>query len=146
MNSRQKIKRILLNSKDFEDRFLLGLVCADPDYKLSLTINKKLHLQLKSEPPVQIKEINGPELIFTRFSDSSTGDDSSVHLFSNRSGAGFLIKKLKNIDYLFEIYDREKNFDPDRITLQLREIETVTAVFNIGLKNLKDKNLNYLLI
>lgn len=146
MNSRQKIKRIRLTATDFEDRILLGLACADPDYKLSLTINKKLHLQLKSELPVQIKEINGPELIFTRFSDSSTEDDSSVHLFSNRSGADFLIKKLKNIDYLFEIYDPEKYFDPDRIILQLREIATVTAVFNIDLKNLKDKNLNYLLI
>jgi hypothetical protein len=56
------------------------------------------------------------------------------------------VKKLKNIDYLLEIYDPVSNFDLTKIISQLREIDTVTAVFTIDMKNLKDKNSKYLFL
>lgn len=146
MNSPQKIKRVQLSATGFDDSVLIGLVCSDPDYKLSLKINKKLGICLKSESPVETGMMKGKELMFTRFSDSLSAPDSSIHLFSNRAGSDFLLKKLRNVDYLLEIYDPGNYYDADGIILKLREIDTVTAVFNIDLKNLNDKNLKYLFL
>jgi hypothetical protein len=146
MKSTKKISRVQLSVTEHDETAFLGLVCSDPDYKLSLKINSKLKISLKSESPVKVGESLGKELLFSRFSDSAAGPDSVFHLFSNRSGADFFVKKLKNIDYLLEIYDPVSNFDLTKIISQLREIDTVTGVFTIEMKNLKDKNSKYLFL
>jgi hypothetical protein len=38
----------------------------------------------------------------------------------------------------------EDESDLNRITSNLREVDAITAVFNIDIKTLKDKNLHYL--
>ena len=43
-----------------------------------------------------------------------------------------------------QIQISEKEADLNSITLKLREIDSVTAVFNIDLDTIKDKNLHYL--
>ena len=146
MKSSKKISRVQLSVNENDETVFLGLVCSDPDYKLSLKINKKLKISLKSESSVEVGEAGGKGLFFSRFSDNTAIPDSVFHLFSNRSGSDFLVKKLKNIDYLFEIYDPVSNFDLTKIISQLREIDTITAVFTIEMKNLKDKNRKYLFL
>ena len=144
MKSSQRIKRVQLSVNGHEGITLFGLVCPDPHYKLSLKINKKLQLSLKSASPLEIQNAAGKDLVFSRFSDTTSVPDCVMHLFSNRSGAEFLFKKLKNIDYLFEIYDPENIYYSIEIISKLREIDTVTAVFTIELKTIKDKNQKYL--
>ena len=70
--------------------------------------------------------------------------DLMFNLISNRSGKNFLLNKLKNIDYLLQIQVSEKEVNLNIITSNLREIDTVTAVFNIDINTIKDKNLHYL--
>jgi len=43
------------------------LVCPDPHYKLSLKINKKLQLSLKSASPLEIQNTAGKDLISQDF-------------------------------------------------------------------------------
>jgi len=144
MKRPNKITRVQLNISDEDEFIILGIVSTDPDYKLSLTLNKKLRLSLKTISPVVFTDESGAELIFSRFSDSAGVPDVIINLVSNRSGKKFLLRKLKNIDFILQLYDPGKSYNLENLILLLREIESVTGVFHLDLKSLKDKNLKYL--
>ncbi|MFZ0281534.1 MAG: IPExxxVDY family protein [Bacteroidales bacterium] len=145
MKSTRKITRIHLSVNDQDEPLIFGIVTSDPDYKLTLKLNTKLRISLKGSTHVRIRENEGKELVFSKFTDDKAAPDSVYHLFSNRTGNSFLIKSLKNIDYILLILDSGKNSSFEKIAGSLREIDTVTAVFNIEYKTLKDKNLKYLM-
>jgi len=142
MKKPQKVTRVKLQIEDTNDFILLGLVSSEPDYKLSLALNKKLSISLKNISPTMIIGENGRNLLFSRFSDTRESPDRCFNLISNRCGKYFLIKKLRNIDYIFHIHDPENRNLVAEITSSLREIDTITAVFNIDIDSIKDKNLN----
>ena len=142
---KKKITRVQLKINHKEEFILFGLVSSDPDYKLSLALNKKFRISLKNVSPVKITDVTGSELVFSRFSDTSGSPDIMFNLIANSSGKNFLIKKLKNVDYIFQVLDPEYENNIDQITHNLREIESVNAVFNIDINTLKDKNLQYLI-
>jgi hypothetical protein len=144
MGYNQKTKRVQLIINQVNNYLLLGIVSAEPDYKLSLSLNNKFSIFLKNTTPVEVSDANQSMLVFSRFSDTSGSPDLLYNLISNRSGKQFLFKKLKNIDYIFQIQDSESEINISKITESLREIETVNAVFNIDIDTLKDKNLRYL--
>ena len=145
MKSTQKVTRLKLNIEQNTDYILLGLVSAEPDYKLSLALNKKFRISLKNISPLLLPGDNNSELTFSRFSNNDDPDGIIYSLISNRSGKNFLLSKLKNVDYLLYIQISEKKPDLDQITSSLRNIETVTAVFIVDLNTIKDKNLHYLI-
>jgi hypothetical protein len=144
MKSTKKITRVQLKTSGYDYFILLGIVSADPDYKLSLTLNKKFSISLKNISPVRISDDTGSVLSFSRFSDINASPEIVFNLISNRSGKNFLLKKLKNVDYLFQIHDPDNGKSASRITAGLREIESVNAVFSIDINTFKDKNLQYL--
>jgi len=145
MKNSQKITRIHLSLNDQDIPVFLGLVSPDPDYKLSFRLNNKLNISLKNIDPVTIQDEEGKFFQFSKFSDSRLAPDLIFQLISNRMGKNYLLKKLTNIDYLLLIHDSEKNIRPENIISQIREIESITGVFNIDSKTLKDKNLKYLI-
>jgi hypothetical protein len=147
MKKIQRITKVHLKIGKEEKCLLIGVVSAEPDYKLSLAINRKFGISLKSISPVNITSDTGPEFSFSRFSDSNGSKETIFTLVSNRFGKNFLIKKLKNIDYLFLIYNTEDESENDilPVTSKLREIESVNAVFNIDVNSLRDKILHYLI-
>ena len=145
MKSTQKVTRVKLNIEQNNDYILLGLVSAEPDYKLSLTLNKKFRISLKNISPLKLPGDDRSELAFSRFSNNDDQEDLMFSLISNRTGKFFLLNKLKNIDYLLQIQVSEKAVNLNKITSGLREIDTVTAVFKIDLNKIKDKNLHYLI-
>jgi hypothetical protein len=140
----QKITRVKLDVIRNNDLVLIGLVSAEPDYKLSLSINKKLSISLKSTTPVLITDDNDHEHAFSRFSDISSSPDLLFKLISNRSSKNFLIKKLNNIDYIFQVQDSDNSVNSSEIADSLREIESVSAVFVLDISTFKDKNLFHL--
>jgi hypothetical protein len=141
MKRAQKVTKLKLNIEQSNDFILLGLVCSEPDYKLSQSLNKKFGISLRNIPPLKLAD---QELTFSRFSNSQNPDNIVFNLIANRSGISYLLAKLKNIDYLLQISDPEGEADPNVITASLREVITITAVFNIDLNTVKDKNLHYL--
>jgi hypothetical protein len=145
MKNSQKITRIHLSVNDQDIPVIIGLVSPDPDYKLSLKLNRKLDISLKNIDPVTFQDEEGKIFQFSKFSGFSVAQDSVFQLVSNRAGKNFLLKKLINIDYLLLIHDRGKNLKQESIISQIREIESITGVFNIDFKTLKDKNLKYLI-
>jgi hypothetical protein len=134
-----KITKIKFDIGENRDFILLGLVTAEPDYKLSLFINKKLGVSLKSTQMVKTED---GDISFSKFSDSVTSSDQTYTLISNRSGNNFLLSKLKNIDYLLQIVFHEEEPDVDLLTRKLRETEGINAVFNIDIYSIKDRNLH----
>jgi hypothetical protein len=144
MKSIQKVTRLKLNIEQNNDYILLGLVSAEPDYKLSLSLNRKFRISLKSISPLHLTEDAESEFIFSRFSNYDDRADLKIILISNRTGKDYLLKKLKNIDYLLQIQSSENDPNLNDITSSLREIDSVTAVFNIDINTIKDKNLHYL--
>jgi hypothetical protein len=145
MKSTQKVTRVKLNIEQNNYYILLGLVSAEPDYKLSLTLNKKFGVFLKNIPSLRLTGNNNTEVIFSKYSNNADNEDLNIELISNRSGKNYLLNKLKNIDYLLQIQISENEADLNKITSRLREIDTITAVFNIDINTIKDKNLHYLM-
>lgn len=144
MKSKQKITRVQLKVNQIDEFILVGIVSVEPDYKLSLSLNKKFRISLKNISPVKVTDGNGTEMAFSRFSDNSGSPDIIYNLISNRSGKNFLLKKLKNVDYIFQVQDSENENNINQITTSLREIESVNAIFKIDINTFKDKNLQYL--
>ncbi len=144
MKNPQKVTRIHLDVNEQDEPAIFGLVCSDPDYKLTLKINSTLNLSLKSSAPVTFSDNEAHQLVYSTFSDKNTSPDTVFRLFSNRSGKSFLIKKMVNIDFILLLYDPGKNFNIEELMTLLRGIDTVTAVFNFDYRSIKDKNLKYL--
>jgi hypothetical protein len=144
MKSSQKVTKLKLNIEQDNDYILLGLVSAEPDYKLSLSLNKKIGISLKNIASLVLPGDNNSELTFSRFSNCDDPSDLTFSLISNRTGKNFLLNKLKNVDYLLLLQNSERNADLTKLTLSLREINTITAVFKIDLNTIKEKNLHYL--
>jgi hypothetical protein len=142
MKKTRKVTRVKLQVDQINDFILFGLVSSEPDYKLSLALNKKFSISLKNISPVKISGAGETELLFSRFSDSSESPDRIFNLISNRSGKHFLIRKLRNVDYILHVHDPDNKNIVSRITSSLREIDTITAVFNIDTDSMKDKNLH----
>jgi len=145
MKSLQKVTRVQLKVNQDEESILIGIVSAEPDYKLSLALNKKFRISLKNISPLKLADDSGSELLFSRFSDLSASPDRVFTLFSNRTGKYFLIKKLKNVDYIFQVQDTDAGYNSAEIAARLREIDSLTAVFIIDIATLKDKNSQYLI-
>ncbi len=144
MKSSQKVTKLKLNIEQDNDYLLLGLVSAEPDYKLSLSLNKKFGISLKNIAPLVLPGDSNSEQTFSRFSNCDDPSDLTFSLISNRTGKNFLLNKLRNVDYLLLIQNSERNTDLNKLTLSLREIKTITAIFNIDLNTIKEKNLHYL--
>jgi hypothetical protein len=138
---KQKVTRVKLDVGQYNDYILFGLVSCEPDYKLSLSLNKKLGISLKNIPALKLA---GDDQSFSRFSNNST-DGIIYILVSNRSGKHYFINKLKNIDFLLQVQVSPDEFDGDKAITELREIKSLTAVFRIDTETLSDKNLHYLI-
>jgi hypothetical protein len=145
MKTTQKIRRLQLKVNQNSESVLIGIVSSEPDYKLSLVLNKKLKIGLKHISPIILPDESGSDMTFSRFSDSAASHDITFELISNRYGKYFLLKKLKNIDYIFQIHDPENETNTDNVMATLRDSECITAVFKIDCKSLKDKNLQYII-
>lgn len=145
MRNAQRITRIHLPVSEQDIPFVVGIVSADPDYRLSLKLNKKLAISLKNADPVVFQPDDGKKIIFSRFSDTPGANDLHFQLVSNRSEKNFMLKKLKNVDYLLLLHNPAKDFIPEKVMSQLRQIDSITGVFIIEIRTLNDKNLKYLI-
>ena len=68
MKESTKIRRLTLNPGANNEWILFGIVAAEPDYRVSLALNKKLGTTLYSTKALTIHDENEKELIFSKFS------------------------------------------------------------------------------
>lgn len=145
MKSGAKVKRVQLKDNHAANSAIIGIVTAEPDYKLSLALNRKLKISLRNDTPVTISEDGVNNRSFSRFSDNSGSPLIYYELTSNRTGKNFLLKKLKNIDFIFQVHNPDSVETVRKIAGTLKEIECITAVFQIDPSTIKDKNIHYII-
>lgn len=146
MKNTPKITRVQLQVKPNHDSVLIGIVSAEPDYKISLSLNRILNISLKHITPISLTDDDSRKaLSFSRFSYHSKDTDYTIDLISNRCGNNFLLKKLINIDYIIHIQDPENYNNADKIIPILRNIEVINAVFLLDIETIRDKNLQYII-
>lgn len=146
MKITKKVTRLRLEIRQPDEYIIKGLVSAEPDYKISLLINRKFKISLKNTDPLTVNSENEEPSIFSRFSTVPGNTGISYSLISNRTGAKqHLLKKFRNVDYLFVVHDPENMLRQEELSAGLRNMETITAVFSIDPHEIKDKNIGYLI-
>ncbi|HCI55338.1 MAG TPA: IPExxxVDY family protein [Bacteroidales bacterium] len=127
MKSGKKITRIKLENVANEiNSLVFGIVSAEPDYKISIALNRKLNISLKKTIPY---EISGNKQSFSRFIDFSGMPETSFVLVSNKSGDSFLSKKYSRIDYFLKLSGSIHMQESGKLLSSLREINGIVAVF-----------------
>ncbi len=144
MKSTPKTKRIIFDAGKNENLLVFGIVSAEPDYKLSLALNRKMRISLRNTDPLCISDGSENELSFSRFRATGKTGEVLYELVSNRSGSQFLLKKLKNIDFILQVHLSPGSAGAE-ISARLKQTEAVSAVFIIDKDTLNDKNLLYLI-
>jgi hypothetical protein len=139
MKSGAKVKRVQLKDNHATNSAIIGIVSSEPDYKLSLALNRKLKISLRNDSPVTISEDGGISRAFSRFSDVSGSPLLYYDLTSNRAGKNFLLKKLRNV------HNPNSEETVRKIAATLKEIECITALFLIDPSTIKDKNIHYVI-
>jgi hypothetical protein len=144
MKTTQKVKRVQLEVYREIKSKLIGIVSAEPDYRLSLALNRKLKIGLRHVTPLTVSNGTGGGMAFSRFSYSTEYHDVTFELVSNRQGKDFLLKSFKNVDYILSVNDPEDETRVEQVIKNLRETESITAVFSININEIKDRNLQLL--
>lgn len=142
MSKPGKITRHTIGSEETPAFFFLGVVSSEPDYRLSVMMNRHLGTDFRKCPDDIIIHTATGKNLFTRF----TSGTPALSLVSNRSEGTTLIHKLKNIDFLLVTccqYDRNKT---EELANSVRGIPEVTAAFIFNSKEISDKNMSLLTI
>lgn len=132
MKDNKRLAKVKLDIGDTDEHvLLLGISSTDPDYKLTLALNKKLKISLRNSKPVEITSENRPPASFSRFIDTSGLPDISYYLVSNRSDKHFLFKKFSRIDFFLSIFHSYGDNESEKLIRNVKETEGVTALFLI---------------
>jgi len=137
MNGKAKITRHAIVDSGMPDFIFLGIVSAEPDYRLSVMLNRHLAIDLRHSQ-TDICEVRGKdETAWSRF----TTTPLTLSLVSNKSRGKILIRKLKNIDYLLVIHNADDGKNAGALAAAVRKCPEVTAVFVFESLETGDRNL-----
>lgn len=142
MSPAGKITKHIIKTEEAPAFLLLGIVSSEPDYRLSVMLNRHLGIDLRKKP-VEITEGSGDK---THSYSVFTTAPLTFSLISNRSMGGTLLKKLKNIDFLLQIHGSQDRKMAGTLAASLRDIPEVTAVFLFDSRDISDKNIALLVL
>ena len=119
----------------------MGITSDEKDYKLIWDINNSLGLSLERKENYRCyHQKTKVELEFPLFSYSDEDAYITYKLISNKHEGFSLLEELKNLDYLFMIYDESGEDVRSEISSKLKRISSIRAVFNIDISRLKNKD------
>lgn len=142
MSPAGKITKHIIRSEEPPPFLFLGIVSTEPDYRLSVMLNRHLGIDLRKKPE-EITENSGDK---THSWSVFTTAPLTFSLISNRSMGGTLLRKLKNIDFLLQIHGTPDRKQAEKLAASLRSIPEVTAVFLFDSRDLGDKNIALLVL
>lgn len=120
-----------LKVPDINPYKLLGISSHENDYRLSWALNRKLGLQFRKVDNLIIRTINEEYNEFSIFQSHQDDNSLKMNLISNRCPDGFLIKEMRNIDFILQIFGEISQAELDTIVTKLKTINLVSAVFEI---------------
>ena len=142
MSPAGKITKHTIRAEEIPPFLILGIVSSEPDYRLSVMLNRHLGTDLRKKPE-EITEGSGEK---THSYSVFTSAPLTFSLVSNRSMGGTLIRKLKNIDFLLLIHGAPDRKLAEKLAAEVRNIPEVTAVFLFDSRELSDKNIPLLVL
>ncbi len=140
MTREKKITRHTIGGAEPQPFLFLGVVSAEPDYRLSVMINRHLGTDLRKCPDEITVNTSSGSSLFSQFST----ENGAFTLVSNRSGASVLLRKLKNIDYVLIPCGQHEKKEVEELAASLRQIPEITAVFILDSRENTDRNLSLL--
>lgn len=111
---------------------LFGISCHLKDFRFAWTINKSLSVDFKKSRPYVI----GNDLEFSQY--EHTLDSDVIYLFANKSHDGFLIKKMKQVDYWMLFHNTVDEKTVSHYISIIRKIQPVLTVFEEDNKQVKE--------
>lgn len=132
----KRIKKHRIGDDNIPRFLFLGIVSAEPDYRLSVILNKKAGFDLRKSASDIIAEPGGNRG-FSMFTDPS----GHLTLASNRSSGSLLIRSLKNIDYLLVVHHSPALAELPELAKLIRDCPEVTAVFIFDSSKINDRAL-----
>ncbi len=133
-------------SFDNVDICLLGISSHENDYRLIWAINESINIQLKHDENLVVQNKKHSEI--QRFTVYSCFDELAMlkyHVISNTCENGFLIEKLKNLDFIMQVSGETALQNLDSIMQRLREIKIVTAVLMVDTEKIIPRDKQNLL-
>jgi hypothetical protein len=137
MSPAGKITKHIIKTEETPAFLFLGIVSTEPDYRLSVMLNRHLGIDLRKKPE-EIAESSGDN---THSYSVFTTAPITFSLISNRSMGRTLLRKLKNIDFLLQIHGTPDRKQAEALAASLRAIPEVTAVFLFDSRDFGDKNI-----
>ncbi len=141
MGREKKITRHTIAASEPPPFHFIGVVSAEPDYRLSVMINRRLGSDLtRSDDEIKPGTAGGSSS-FARF----TTGEGAFTLISNRSAGKTLIRKLRNIDFFVVINEKSSRLEIEELARSLRGIPEITALFVLHSRDTADPNLPLLI-
>lgn len=116
---------------------IFGIHTSEKDYKLCWLINEHLSLKLSKSEDIFLEAKNGVIHNYSAYSHFDDNDEILYRLISNKNGVNYLVEELKNIDFIFQIFDKD---NVSKISSDLKKVENVLGVIKIDLKLIKAKS------
>ncbi len=142
MNREKKITRHTIPSEDIPQFLFLGIVSAEPDYRISVMLNRHLGAGLRKCANDVAAVTNSGETRFSCF----VSDMPAFTLVSNHCGGNILIRKLRKIDYFLVIGGAPDENRAENLAGSIRQIPEVTAVFVFNSRTVNDGNASLLVL
>lgn len=137
MSPVKKITRHIIKADETPAFLFLGIVSSEPDYRLSVMLNRHLGIDLRKRP----EEVSAGAGTETHSFSVFTTTPPALSLVSNRSAGITLLKKLKNIDFLLLIHGVPDRKKAENLTASVRNIPEITAVFLFDSRDFSDRNI-----
>ncbi len=142
MKERGKITKHTIPEEEIPDFFFLGLATSEPDYRLSVILNKKFGISLSHHSKDILDGSGESASVFSVF----TTVPAIISLVSNKSQGVFLIRKLKNIDFFLVVHGVPDRKKAESLAAETRKIPEITAVFIFNSSEIKDKKVKLLVL
>jgi len=142
MSPSKKITRHVIPSGETPAFFFLGIVSAEPDYRISVLLNRNLGSDFRRDPESITAISDKGKNSFSCFISTRP----PLKLVSNKNEKTMLLRRLGRIDFLLVMSvspDRKKTDDLADI---IRKIPEVTAVFVFDSRETSDRNVSLLAI
>lgn len=133
-------KNILkLSDEDKYDFSLIGIICHHRDYRLCMSLNKKLEINLSKQDEYMVFNNKRMEDQCFSFYEYINEEGDRYNLISNKSTKGFLLPEQNQIDYLFLIHLMRMEVDETELLIKLKQIPIILGAYKLETAKLKSR-------
>lgn len=118
-----------LKIDDAYEYHFFGISCPEPDYKVSLQLNEKLNINLRSSSPVSSNHDSNTR--FERFVYNEDYSETGYQLVKNRADNKNLSRNYESLDYFFLVCGSMESSVINDIRKKILDIPMITGVFTL---------------